>query len=156
MDLGLNAQADAGWGVSLTLEELVTLFISGKLFSMWFTECKRGGCAEIQKDDADHEEARKRRCVLLLFTTRVRQREEALGPSRGMFYSRGETSIISPPCVTDSTELFISLVQRETHQEAPWASSSHEDSVLYWSRRRFGFTFKCARGQRECIQFKET
>lgn len=81
---------------------------------MWFTDCKRGGWAEIQKYDADHKEARKRRCVLLLFTTRVRQREEELGPSRGMFYSRGETSIISPPCVTDSMELFISRF-RERH-----------------------------------------
>lgn len=96
--------------------------------------------------------ARMRRRVLLPRTTRVRQREEALGPSRGMFYSRGETSIISPPWVTDSMGLFISLVQRETHQEAPCASSSREDSVLHCSRRRFDFTFKCARGQREHIR----
>lgn len=69
---------------------------------------------------------------LLLFTTR--DRKKVFGPSQGMSHSWGGTrSIISPPCVTDSMELFISRL-RETHRRTPCACTNHGDSVSYSSR----------------------
>lgn len=82
------------------------------------------------------------------FNTRAGQREEALAPSRGMLYSWGQTSIISPPCVTDSMGLFICLFRgrhiRRLHVQ-PWgkcctqASTSSVWQVNVHTSRLFAF-----------------
>lgn len=95
---------------------------------------------------ADHDRLRN---IVVCSTT---WQKKVFGPSQGMSHSWGRTrSIISPPCVTDSMELFISRL-RETNQRTPCACTNHEDSVSYWSRP-INLMFKCEKVQCEYIQF---
>lgn len=66
-----------------------------------------------------------------------------------MFYGWGQTSIISPPCVTDSRELLICRF-RGRHIRRLHVRVAAMRTALYSS---FDFTFKCVRGQYEHIQF---
>lgn len=62
--------------------------------------------------------------------------EEVSGPSLGIYHGWARTrSIIWPPCVTDSTQLFISWL-RETHESTPRVCTNHGDSVLCCSQKQ--------------------
>lgn len=91
MDLGLNVR---GRRVSLTLEELVTLFISRKTNSVRDLESARqAGWAELRKDHGDHEETQ------LGFRSspkRERDRERKRWVQVGACFTAGAKQALSP------------------------------------------------------------